>query len=215
MVRNKNRMIQTPDLPEQLDSINFTHLTDQSYYEMGAIDSPIGTVHAEHVRFDQIHFRNVTFSETELPYSQWLDVLFDNCDLSGAKLNGARFNRVEFRNCKLTGTDFDQAVMQDATWTNCQAPYVLCNLTAFRDVQFDNCLLKGANFIDASQDNLQLGTSDIQDVQFTGTSLNNIDLSQCRFTHIHAGEQELRGAVIAPEQAAGFIGLFGVKVKDD
>ncbi|MFD1361268.1 pentapeptide repeat-containing protein [Lentibacillus salinarum] len=213
-MKKKNRRIQTPDLPEQLDPIKLDQLTDQSFYEMGTINEPIGPVYAEHVRFDQMHFKNVTFRETELPFSQWLDVVFENCDLSGAGLSGARFNRVVFRDCKLAGTDFDRLVMQDVTWTNCQAPYLICNQTEIRDVQFDNCLLKGANFINASQDNLQLGTSDIEDVQFTGTSLKSVDLSRCRFTHIHADEQELRGAVIAPEQASGFIEVFGVRVKD-
>ncbi|WP_010531423.1 pentapeptide repeat-containing protein [Lentibacillus jeotgali] len=212
-MKKKNRCIQKPDLPGQLDIIKTDKLTDQMFYEMGTIRTAIGPVHAEHVRFDQIHFKGVAFTDTELPFSQWLDVTFDNCDLSGVRLNGARFKRVEFRNCKLTGTDFDQAVMQDVTWTDCQAPYILCNLTELRDVQFDNCLLKGANFIDAAQDNLLLGTSVIEDVQFTGTSLKHVDLSRCKFTHLHIDGEGLRGAVIAPEQAAQFIEAFGVKVK--
>ncbi|HLR63672.1 MAG TPA: pentapeptide repeat-containing protein [Lentibacillus sp.] len=212
-MNKKNRLIQKPDLPERPEPIKIDQLTDRSFYEMVTVNNGIDPVYAEHVRFDQVHFKNVTFTETELPFSQWLDVIFDNCDLSGAKLNGARLNRVEFRNCKLSGTNFDRAVMQDVTWKDCQAPYILCNLTNLRDMQFDNCLLKGANFIDVSQDNLQFGNSDIEDVQFTGTSLRNVDLSRSRFNHLHLDEEELRGAVIAPEQAAGFIEVFGVIVK--
>jgi len=214
-MNKKNRLIQKPDLPERPEPIKIDQLTDRSFYEMVTVNNGIDPVYAEHVRFDQIHFNNVTFTETELPFSQWLDVIFDNCDLSGAKLNGARLNRVEFRNCKLSGTNFDRAVMQDVTWKDCQAPYILCYLTNLRDVQFDNCLLKGANFIDVSQDNLQFGNSDIEDVQFTGTSLRNVDLSRSRFNHLHLDEEELRGAVIAPEQAAGFIEVFGVIVKGE
>ncbi|SFD67971.1 Pentapeptide repeat-containing protein [Lentibacillus persicus] len=212
-MRKLNRRIQKPDLPEQLDPINVDELKGHSFFEMGTVKKAIGPVHAEGVNFEQLYFNDVTFTETELPTSQWIDVIFDNCDLSGIQLNSARFSRVEFRNCKLAGTDFDRAIMHDVTLTDCQAPYVLCNLTELRDVQFDNCLLKGANFIDGWQNNLQLGTSDIEDVQFTGTSLENVDLSRCLFNHIHIDEQNLRGAVIAPEQAAGFIEVFGVKVK--
>ncbi|SFA95472.1 Uncharacterized protein YjbI, contains pentapeptide repeats [Lentibacillus halodurans] len=214
-MKKKNRLIQKPNLPEHLEPIKIDKLADQSFYEKVTINSVISTVHAERVRFDQIHFKDVIFSEVNLPFSQWLDVLFENCDLSHVRLNDARFNRVKFRGCKLAGTDFDQAVMDDVTWTDCQAPYVLCNLTELRDVHFDNCLLKGANFIDASQRNLQFGTSDIHDIQLTGTSLKNVDLSRCQFTHLHLDEQDLRGAFIASEQAAGFIQLFGVNVKDD
>ncbi|TMN22168.1 pentapeptide repeat-containing protein [Lentibacillus cibarius] len=212
----KKRAIQKPDLPDKLDTMTLEKLTDQDNLEMGVIQEATGDpIHAEHVRFEQMHFQNVRLNDAILPFSHWLDVIFENCDLSGVQLQGARLNRVSFRNCKLAGADLDRAVMSDVTWTDCQAPYLLCNQAELRDVYFDQCLLKGANFMDVSQDHLQLDTSDIQDVQFTGTSLNNVDLSRCAFGYIHLGEQDLRGAVIAPEQASALIGLFGVNVKDE
>ncbi|MFD2762367.1 pentapeptide repeat-containing protein [Lentibacillus juripiscarius] len=211
----KQRHIQKPDLPEQLEKMTLNELTDEDFCEMGSIQETASSpVQAERVRFDQMHFQNVRLNDAALPFSHWLDVLFENCDLSGARLQGARFNRVEFRNCKLAGADLDRAIMQDVTWTGCEAPYLLCNESELRDVYFDHCLIKGANFIHASADHLQLGTSDIDDVQFSGTSLANVDLSRCTFTQIHLNEADLRGSVIAPEQAAGFIGLFGINVKD-
>ncbi|GAB4071860.1 pentapeptide repeat-containing protein [Barrientosiimonas marina] len=213
-MKKRQRSIQTPDLPEQLDPLTIEELTDHASYEMGAIYSAIGPVYAEHVRFEQIYFKNVTFRDTALPFSEWLDVSFENCDLSAVNLQGARLNRVTFHHCKLAGADFDRAIMQDVTWIDCQAPYLICNETKLRDVLFERCLVKGANFIDASQENLQLGDADIEDVQFSGTSLQAVDLSHCQFTHIHVGEEELRGAVIAPEQASGFIELFGIRLND-
>ncbi|RYG72518.1 pentapeptide repeat-containing protein [Lentibacillus lipolyticus] len=212
----KKRTIQKPDLPEKLDTMTLEKLTDQDNLEMGVIQEATGDpIHAEHVRFEQMYFQNVRLNEAMLPFSHWLDVIFENCDLSGIQLQGARLNRVAFRNCKLAGADLDRAVISDVTWTDCQAPYLLCNQAELRDVRFDQCLLKGANFMDVSQDHLQFGTSNIEDVQFSGTSLKKVDLSRCEFNGIHLEEQDLRGAVIAPEQASGLIGLFGVEVTED
>lgn len=212
-MNKEKRKIQTPDLPENLESLVISHVTNRSSYEMGRIESLMGPVEAKHVRFDEIHVKNVNFEEAYLPFSSWTDVLFERCDLSNVDFSGGQFNRIEFRECKLAGTNFDEAVMRDVQWTDCQAPYSLFNLTELQDVRFDGCLLKGANFFEATVDNFQLGTSTIEDVQFTGTSLKNVDLSSCQFTHIHASEPDLRGAIISPEQAISFIELFGLKVK--
>lgn len=212
-MKKKNDEIQTPDLPADLDLLTITEVTNRSAYEMGRIETLMGPVQAEHVRFDEIHVKDVIFEESQLPFSSWTDVLFEKCDLSHVNFSGSQFNRVAFQDCKLAGTNFDESVMRNVQWGGCQAPYSLFNLTELQDVRFDDCLLKGANFFEAAVNHFQLGTSTIEDVQFTGTSLNGVDLSQCSFTHIHASEQDLRGAVISPEQAIPFIELFGLKVK--
>lgn len=212
-MKKKNNAIQTPDMPEDLEPLIINEMTHQSAYEMGRVETSIGPVQAEHVRFNEIHMKGVIFAETHLPFSSWTDVLFEECDLSHVTFNRAQFNRVTFRDCKLAGTNFDESMMRDVQWSGCQAPYSLFNLTELQDVRFDDCFLKGANFFEANVDNIQLGASMIEDVQFTGTSLENVDLSRCPFTHIHASEQDLRGAVISSEQALSFIELFGLKVK--
>jgi uncharacterized protein YjbI with pentapeptide repeats len=213
-MNKKVRTIHTPDLPEDLEFIAINEVDDGSSFEMGKIESTIGNINAKNVRFSEVHIKNVNFEESQLPYSSWADVVFEKCDLSNVKLNGARFNRVAFKECKLTGVDFDETVMQDVQFIDCPAPYSLFSLTDLRDVHFDNCLLKEANFIEAKLDNVQLGTSNIEEVQFSDTSLMDVDLSRCEFTFIHIKENDLRGAIISPHQAVTFIELFGLKVKD-
>lgn len=211
----KRREIQTPDLPENMKILRFDELTDRSLYETGIIEFDIGPVYAEHVHFVEVYIKGVTFNQANLPFSSWMDVVFEDCDLSNVDLKRAQFTRVEFRKCKLAGTNFDQAMMRDVQFSHCEAPYALFNLAEVQDVLFNASLLKGANFIDAHFTNVQFNNSNIQDVQFTGTSLRNIDLSLCQFDYIHADEKDLRGAIIAPEQALSFIELFGLKVKYD
>ncbi|MBO0995749.1 pentapeptide repeat-containing protein [Bacillus sp. SD088] len=208
------RKIQSPDLPQILNSLAIDKIEDRSTYELGRLEAFPASIHAEHVRFQEIHLKGVDFDNIQLPSSSWVDVVFENCDLTNLDFRMARFTRVEFIDCKLVGVNCDQANFNDVLFRQCQAPYSLFNLSTFQDVCFDECLLKGANFIDASLEFLDFTNSVIEDVQFTGTSLSNIDLSQCEFSLIHADEHDLRGAIISPEQAIGFIEVFGLKVKD-
>ncbi|MDR7072436.1 pentapeptide repeat-containing protein [Fictibacillus barbaricus] len=214
-MKKKTRTINKPDLPENLEILEIDEVVNGSSYEMGRLESAIGTANAKNVRFSEVYVKGVNFEQTQLPFSTWIDVIFEKCDLSNVKLNGARFNRVEFRECKMAGTDFDDSVMHDVQFIDCQAPYSLFNLTELRDVKFDHCLLKEANFIESTLENVQLGNSTIQEVQFSDTALKNVDLSSCQFTFIHVKEDDLRGAIISPEQAITLIEVFGLEVNHD
>lgn len=211
-MKKKNREIQKPDLPQSLEPLSIKEIADHSSFELGRMETTVGPIHAKHVRFREIHVRNVVFEKTHLPFSSWIDVVFEKCDLSNADFSGAKLNRVEFIDCKMRGANFDHVVMRDVSWVNCQAPYSRFSLTELKDVRFENCFLSGSNFLDSSVDNLQLGTTTIDDVQFSGTSLKNVDLSECQYTYIHLREDDLRGAIVSPEQAISLIEVFGVKV---
>ncbi|MBU6081269.1 pentapeptide repeat-containing protein [Allobacillus halotolerans] len=214
-MRNKDRRIEQPDLPEKLDQRELTTIEEHSLIETAQIRSIAGPVTANHVRFREVHLKGIHFDEVNLPSSSWVDVIFENCDLSNIEMNEARMNRVEFRNCKLAGTNFDRAELQDVRFVNCQAPYALFNLAKMYDVRFNDCLLKSANFIDANFSNVQFGKSIMDDVQFTGTSLKNVDLSECELRQIHVEKEDLQGAIVSADQAVSLIELFGVHVKDD
>ncbi len=60
----KNRTIEKPDLPERLETLAINGLENRSSYEMGRLESTIGPVCAELVRFNEIHVKGVNFEET-------------------------------------------------------------------------------------------------------------------------------------------------------
>ncbi|MYL43488.1 pentapeptide repeat-containing protein [Virgibacillus massiliensis] len=214
-MKRKQRAIHEPELPENLEEIELTHLSYHDLIELSRIEKIKGPLVGEHVRFEEVYLKKVTLSQSRLSFSRWTDVIFNGCDLSNVDFQDAYFNRVAFHNCKLAGADFDQANFQDVQFIECEAPYCLFNQTLLRDMAFRQCLLKGANFMEVQFDNVQFGYSVIQDVTFTGSSLASIDLSNCQFRTIHLTGEELRGAIISAEQAVSFIELFGVQVKYD
>lgn len=112
-MKPKQRLIQKPDLPEELPIKSLKELTDNSFIEMVKYDHTSSSFTVSHVGFEDVFFTNVNMSQSKFPFSSWTNVLFDTCDLSQLDFQGARFRRVEFRNCKLAGVNFSQTDMYD------------------------------------------------------------------------------------------------------
>ncbi|MCI3987251.1 pentapeptide repeat-containing protein, partial [Bacillus vallismortis] len=65
------------------------------------------------------------------------------------------------------------------------------NMT-LQQTHFDGCVLESANF--------------------TGTSLQNMDISSCRFDQLHVSLDKLKGCKIAPEHAIAFARALGAVI---
>ncbi|MEF2294027.1 pentapeptide repeat-containing protein [Virgibacillus dokdonensis] len=168
-MKPKQRLIQKPDLPEELLIRSLNELTDNSFIEMAKYDHTSSSFTASHVGFEDVFFTNVNMSQSKFPFSSWTNVLFDTCDLSQLDFQGARFRRVEFRNCKLAGVNFSQTDMQDVRFIACEAPYTLFGNAILRDGELVDCLLKGSQFIDTKLDYVQLDNVVLDDVSFDFT----------------------------------------------
>ena len=79
-------------------------------------------------------FKNVTFIGSFFQLLECVDVIFDHCDFSNARLNQAVFHRVEFRQCKMAGTQLAEAHFQHVLFVDTLAPYLECQFTSFKHV---------------------------------------------------------------------------------
>jgi uncharacterized protein YjbI with pentapeptide repeats len=91
-----------------------------------------------------------------------VDVLVEDCELSGVILPGAYLRRVEFRRCRLSGLS---------------AP----NLRA-HDVRFTDCRADGASFRMSAWDTCELSALDLRDVDFYGSKLDAVHVLDCDLT---------------------------------
>ncbi len=66
----------------------------------------------ERLSFDDVHFKDVSFSGSELRAAEFVDVVFQNCDFSNVKFTNAFFYRCEFVNSKIIGADFASAKLR-------------------------------------------------------------------------------------------------------
>ena len=58
------------------------------------------------ITFDGCLFENIHFQNIQLDHIDFIDIVFDHCDLSNQMIECQYFQRVVFKNCKLTGTSF-------------------------------------------------------------------------------------------------------------
>ncbi|MBO1912557.1 pentapeptide repeat-containing protein, partial [Microvirga sp. 3-52] len=74
----------------------------------------------ERLSFDDVHFKEVSFSSSELRAVEFVDVVFQNCDFSNVHFQNAFFHRCEFVNSKLTGADFGNSKVSHTLFDDCE-----------------------------------------------------------------------------------------------
>ena len=78
--------------------------------------------------------------------SRFTDVLFRNCDLSVADLQGASFFRVRFEECKIAGAGFAETTLQHVVFGHCKGEFVNFSRSRLRSVRFAGAQLRGGVF---------------------------------------------------------------------
>jgi uncharacterized protein YjbI with pentapeptide repeats len=167
---------------------------------------------AEHVSFDQALFEQVSMRKTHLKKVQVLDSRLVVCDLANAEWAEATLCRVELIGCHLTGFQCSEALIQDVLFKECSGSFAQFALATFKAVRFEHCDLSEVNFMEASFSGVSIVECDLHNADFSGTRLVGVDLRGCRIDGVRVGPDELKGAVIDPQQALAFVRGMGVIV---
>ncbi|MFS0728029.1 pentapeptide repeat-containing protein [Paenibacillus sp. 1P07SE] len=161
---------------------------------------------------DTFRLRHVDATAFRADQSEWVDVVFEHCDLSNLDLSGAVMHRVEFRDCKLMGLDLSDATLRHVSFAHCDMRYLNLRYADLRRVTFDQCALANADCYQGAFQEVELTRSNLDQIQLTGVKLAGLDLSTCEFSAIDAEPGDLRGCRIAPAQAIAFAPLLGLIV---
>lgn len=127
------------------------------------------------------------------------DVLFERCDLSGVRLDGAGFTRVRFVGCRLTGamlsaTRLADVIVEDSVadlvnFRAAHATYLSIETTSLREADFYTALLINSALLDSD-----LTAANFTEVRGSGPELHGSTLDSIR------GAQSLTGARIDADQ---------------
>lgn len=139
------------------------------------------------------------------------DILFENCDLSNCDFSEASFVRVSFIGCKLVGCTFREAYLRHVTLTGCRGDFSDFTSSAIRDCLWEDCALPGSSFAECKL-STQFIKCTLVDTNFFHTSLQGLDFTTCDLNRIVVSPEDLRGATVTTEQAAGLAKLFGLIV---
>ena len=85
----------------------------------------ISGMNAEKVMFEHVQLIKCQMPGNDLNGGEFIDVVFDGCDLSNCHLKNAYFKDCKFLNCKLDGCSFCSASFKSTKMENCSSLY--CN----------------------------------------------------------------------------------------
>lgn len=151
--------------------------------------------------------------ETAFPSLELEDVLFEGCDLSNAVFSDAILVRAAFRNCRMTGADFSGASLKDVLFENCVLKYANFSYAKFNRAAFCECSATEAEFGETALLKTRFLRTDLRSAQLSGTPLKGIDLTSCRIDGMGARPDDLRGAILSPEQAITAAKILGVEIR--
>ena len=147
--------------------------------------------------------------------SRFTDVLFRNCDLSVADLQGASFFRVRFEECKIAGAGFAETTLQHVVFGHCKGEFVNFSRSRLRSVRFAGAQLRGGFFDGCRLERVVFSQCGLVTADFSGTRLAGISFADSDIRDIRLREvvsPELKGLRVSPEQAVGLARLLGVEI---
>lgn len=143
-------------------------------------------------------FSQVKLLESESKNTGLLDVIFENCDLSGINISELSAQRVMFSECRLSGIQFYESTLQDVIFKNCKIDLANFRFTNFKQVVFEDCILVEADFTSS---------------KFISTSFNRCDLSLSNFSQVKVEKLDLRTSTITT--ISGLSDLAGAQISTD
>lgn len=162
------------------------------------------------VELDHCSLMGVDFTKTS-----FYDCTLVGCDLSNAKLDEAYFARTRLVGCKLEGAQLHAAFVRSTRFVDC-----MCRYANLAEATLEASSLTGCDLRESFINEVRLRKKtrfercDFTRADFFRTPLKGIDLSTCAIAGIGVSDThaELRGALIAAEQAVNLVGLLGVRV---
>jgi uncharacterized protein YjbI with pentapeptide repeats len=162
-------------------------------------------------------FQNCSFTHCHFEKAVFVDVVFQNCDLSNSRFRGAFFERCQFLSCKAIGVDMSDTRIKHVAFRQTKLLYTFFDKSKISDVLFDEIDFTESSMIEASFKNFTVRDVKFIRNNFFKTPLCGVDLSRCDLVApvVSMPPFELKGAIISPAQAADLIGLWGIVVKSD
>lgn len=120
------------------------------------------------IRFNKCIFRWADFTSVEVLYS----CVFDDCDFTNARLNGASIKGCAFLSCRFRGTSFFAATLEECKMTGSDFLDAECTHATFIGGDFSYTVLRKQSF----------KKQDLSNIRFRGADLSGCVFNECRLT---------------------------------
>ncbi len=193
-------------------------------------------IHADDPYIDGMSFSDEVLDDSvAMRFFELHGVLLDHCSLSGLVLAKTSFYDCELVGCDFSNSDFEEAYFSRTRIVGCKLEGAQLHKAFFRSSRMVDCMCRYANLAEVTLENTSLVGCDLREsffnevrlrkgtrfercdltrADFFRTPLKGIDLSSCQIAGIGVSDThaELRGALIAAEQAVDLVGMLGVRI---
>ncbi|GGB90861.1 pentapeptide repeat-containing protein [Dyadobacter sediminis] len=163
--------------------------------------------------FEQYKFTNCTFSD--LAGIDFIDCIFQDCNISNASVKNCKISDIAFINCKLTGVNFSESkdFAFAAKFENCILDYAIFEQKKLNKSVFNNCRIHGADFTQADMSKCKLNNCDFMDTVFYNTNLAGADFSNSKNFTIDPASNNVKKAKFLASDLAGLLTRFDIIIK--
>lgn len=162
--------------------------------------------------------RNVRLTGCRIDRFEARDVVFEDCELSGALVSGALLERVEFRRCRMSGIDLSRATARDVLLDGCRLDEANLRAATLVAIDADDCELRNSDFYGARIERSNLLRSNLTGSDFSKCRLERVLLHGSTLIDLKGGAA-LAGSIISRDQvislAPAVITAIGIVVDDD
>ena len=143
---------------------------------------------------------------------EFKNCVFHGCQFSQCCLDLAAC-RVTLRGCKLMGVGMTHSLLRDVSFLGCNLRYAAMGGSRLKAVLFDGCSLQESDCSEWRWKDTAFSDCDLRKAQLLHTSLNGMDLRSCELDSFRLAPQDLKGAIVTPEQAMMLAGFLGVVIR--
>lgn len=167
------------------------------------------------IEFSQSRFEQCKFLDCDFEGASLTDVLFEDCDFSGSNFSESYFRRCRFHSCKGMGVNFTDSRFSEVRLQNSNFQYAFFPTSKFNWFSIQSSDLSFTDFSECSLKHLELIEARLCGAVFGKTPLAGIDFRSSEISGIRvtALSNELKGAVVNPQQAAELAGLLGLTIQ--
>ncbi|MCF6515745.1 hypothetical protein GSH19_06240 [Lactobacillus sp. S2-2] len=188
--------------------------------EFKEIEDNINYVNCKFINYDHdinisdVIFDNCLFEDNDFSGSEWLDITFNNMDLSNKNFNESIIYRSKFNNCRMTGISLIDTRLKSDDFSKSQLDFCNFSGSKLNELNFFECSLNGMLFQEVEhQKKINFDKCSLNDTSFINTKMNQIDLSTSYFDNIELSIELIRGVTMNSAQLVLIADYLGIYLK--
>ena len=164
--------------------------------------------------FEGATFGNVAAVGLDLRDRKFIDCMFENCQLSSVKLDGAVIQS-SFKNCKIEGINFFtvKRTLLSLSFESCLIRHSSFAELRLHNAKYARCEFRNVDFADADLTGVDFSSSIFEDCIFRNTNLSKADFRGATGYFIDPIQNKIRGARFSSPDVLNLLAPFDIEIE--